>query len=129
MIAIKEAFRAGLLTRKNFIKNTLAGLIVGIVALPLSMAFAIASGARPENGIYTAIVAGLLVGGFGGTRTQIAGPAVAFIVILADITGQYGFAGLQFATFIAGGILIIMGLMRLGSVIRFIPEPVYRRIY
>jgi MFS superfamily sulfate permease-like transporter len=79
MIAIKEAFRAGLFTRKNFIKNTLAGLIVGIVALPLSMAFAIASGARPENGIYTAIVAGLLVGVFGGTRAQIAGPTGAFI--------------------------------------------------
>ena len=124
MIAVKEAFRAGLFTRKNFIQNTLAGLIVGIVALPLSMAFAIASGARPENGIYTAIVAGLLVGVFGGTRTQIAGPTGAFIVILADITGQYGFAGLQFATFIAGGILIIMGLMRLGNVIKFIPEPV-----
>lgn len=124
MIAIREALRAGLFARDNLIKNIFAGLVVGIVALPLAMAFAIASGARPENGLYTAIVAGLCVALFGGTRIQIAGPTGAFIVILANITGQYGFAGLQVATFMAGGILILMGLLRLGSVIKFIPEPV-----
>lgn len=124
MLAITEAYRAGLFKRHNFTKNILAGLIVGVVALPLAMAFAIASGARPENGLYTAIIAGILVGIFGGSRIQIAGPTGAFIVILANITGEYGFAGLQIATFIAGGILVIMGLMKLGSVIKFIPEPV-----
>ena len=124
MIAIREALRAGLFARDNLVKNIFAGLVVGIVALPLAMAFAIASGARPENGLYTAIVAGLCVALFGGTRIQIAGPTGAFIVILANITGQYGFAGLQVATFMAGGILILMGMLRLGSVIKFIPEPV-----
>lgn len=124
MIAIREALRAGLFAHDNLLKNIFAGLVVGIVALPLAMAFAIASGARPENGLYTAIVAGLCVALFGGTRIQIAGPTGAFIVILANITGQYGFAGLQVATFMAGGILILMGMLRLGSVIKFIPEPV-----
>ncbi len=124
MIAIVDAYRAGLLARGNWVKNLLAGVIVGIVALPLSMAFAIASGARPESGLYTAIVAGAIVGVFGGSRTQIAGPTGAFIVILADITGKYGFAGLQFATFMGGLILIAMGLLRLGAVIKYIPEPV-----
>jgi SulP family sulfate permease len=124
MIAIVEAYKAGLLGRGNWTKNILAGIIVGIVALPLSMAFAIASGARPESGLYTAIIAGGIVGLFGGSRTQIAGPTGAFIVILAEITGKYGFAGLQFATFMAGLILMVMGLLRLGAVIKYIPEPV-----
>ena len=124
MIAIKEAFRAGLITREGLVKNILAGLIVGVVALPMSMAFAIASGARPENGLYTAIVAAFFVGIFGGTRIQIAGPTGAFIVILAGVTAQYGFAGLQIASLMAGIMLLFMGVIRLGTVIKFIPEPV-----
>lgn len=108
----------------GLISNIMAGVIVGIVALPLAMAFAIASGAKPEQGIYTAIVAGIVVSLFGGSRVQIAGPTGAFIVILAAITAQYGIEGLQLATLMAGGLLILMGLLRLGVVIQFIPYPV-----
>lgn len=124
MIAIQEALNSKLFTKNNIVKNIIAGLIVGVVALPLAMAFAIASGARPENGLYTSIIAGLFVGVFGGSRVQIAGPTGAFIVILASITGRYGFTGLQIATVLAGIILLLMGIMRFGSVIKFIPEPV-----
>jgi SulP family sulfate permease len=124
MIAILEAKRAGLLSKKHWFNNVLAGVIVGIVALPLAMAFAIASGAKPEQGIYTAIVAGSLTSLFGGSRLQIAGPTGAFIVILAGITAKYGVEGLQIATFMAGIMLLMIGLARLGSVIKFIPDPV-----
>ena len=88
--AIVEAYRAGLFRRPHWMPNIVAGLVVGVVALPLAMAFAIASGARPEQGLYTAIVAGLLVSAFGGSRLQVAGPTGAFIVILAGITARYG---------------------------------------
>ncbi|MEI8320420.1 MAG: SulP family inorganic anion transporter [Alphaproteobacteria bacterium] len=104
--------------------NVVAGLVVGIVSLPLSMAFAIASGVKPEQGIYTAIIAGLVVGLLGGTHTQISGPTGAFVVILASITAQYGIAGLQIATLLAGLILILMGIFRIGQAIKFIPYPV-----
>lgn len=124
MIAILEAKRAGLLTRKHWFNNVLAGVVVGIVALPLAMAFAIASGAKPEQGIYTAIVAGTLTSLFGGSRLQIAGPTGAFIVILAGITSKYGMDGLQIATLMAGFMIMAMGLTRLGAVIKFIPDPV-----
>lgn len=124
MIAILEAKRAGLLSREHWINNVLAGVIVGVVALPLAMAFAIASGAKPEQGLYTAIVAGSLTTIFGGSRLQIAGPTGAFIVILAGITAKYGIAGLQVATLMAGVMLLLMGLARLGGVIKFIPDPV-----
>lgn len=124
MIAIIEAYRAGLLKSKNWPPNIVAGLIVGIVALPLAMAFAIASGVKPEQGLYTAIIAALIVGVFGGSRVQIAGPTGAFIVILASITAQYGIDGLQIATLFAGFILVFMGLLKLGGVIKFIPDPV-----
>jgi len=124
MIAIVEASRAGLLKREHWLRNALSGLIVGVVALPLAMAFAIASGARPEQGIYTAIVAGAAVSLFGGSRVQIAGPTGAFIVILAGITAKYGLDGLQTATLMAGVILIAFGLARLGAIIRYIPDPV-----
>ena len=124
MIALIEAHRAGLLARKNWLPNLVAGVIVGVVALPLSMAFAIASGARPEQGLYTAIIAGVLVSILGGTRMQIAGPTGAFIAILAGITAKYGIAGLQMATLMAGVILLFMGVARMGGVIRFIPAPV-----
>ena len=124
MIAIVEAYYAGLLKYKNWWPNLLAGLIVGVVALPLAMAFAIASGAKPEQGLYTAIIAALFVGIFGGSRVQIAGPTGAFVVILASITARYGIEGLQIATLLAGFILLFMGMIKLGSVIKFIPDPV-----
>jgi len=124
MIALLEARRAGLLARQHWLRNAIAGVIVGVVSLPLSMAFAIASGVKPEQGLYTAIIAGLLVTLFGGSRVQIAGPTGAFIVILAGIVGTYGLAGLQVATLMAGGMLVLMGVFRMGAVIRFIPAPV-----
>jgi sulfate permease, SulP family len=95
-----------------------------LALLPLAMAFAIASGVKPEQGLYTAIIAAFFVGIFGGSRVQIAGPTGAFIVILANITAQYGVSGLQIATLMAGFILIFMGITKLGSVIKFIPDPV-----
>ena len=122
--AIVEAYRAGLFRRPHWMPNIVAGLVVGVVALPLAMAFAIASGARPEQGLYTAIVAGLLVSAFGGSRLQIAGPTGAFIVILAGITARYGIDGLQVATFMAGLMLLALGLTRMGTIIKFIPDPV-----
>src|SRR5579872_7359620 len=124
MIAIFEAYRAGLLKTKNWLPNLISGVIVGVVALPLAMAFAIASGVSPEQGLYTAIISGFIVGIFGGSRVQIAGPTGAFIVILSGITAQYGIEGLQAATLLAGFILLFMGLIKLGNVIKFIPDPV-----
>ncbi|UZE37571.1 STAS domain-containing protein [Pseudomonas sp. B21-059] len=124
MIAIREAWKAGLLGPRHWARNLVAGVIVGVVALPLAMAFAIASGVKPEQGIYTAIVGGLLVSLFGGSRLQIAGPTGAFIVILAGVTAKYGVDGLQLATMMAGIILFLLGISRLGALIKFIPDPV-----
>src|SRR5262245_24369254 len=124
MIALLEASRAGLFRRDNIWHNVVAGIVVGIVALPLAMAFAIASGVSPERGLYTAIVAGLATSLLGGTRAQISGPTGAFIAVLATITAQYGVAGLQVATLMAGFILLAMGIAQLGGVIKFIPNPV-----
>ena len=124
MIGLLEARRAGLFHRSEIWRNVVAGVVVGIVALPLAMAFAIASGAQPEQGLYTAIVAGLATSVLGGTRVQISGPTGAFIAVLAGITAQYGIAGLQAATLMAGVMLLAMGFLQLGGVIRFIPDPV-----
>ena len=124
MIALIEGYRAGLFARHQWLPNIVAGIIVGVVALPLSMAFAIASGARPEQGIYTAIIGGGLVTLLGGSRLQIAGPTGAFIAILAGITAKYGVDGLQVATLMAGVMLLCMGLAKMGGVIKFIPAPV-----
>lgn len=124
MIALIESYKAGLLSINNFRKNIIAGVIVGIVALPLAMAFAIASGLKPEQGIYTAIISGLIVGIFGGTRSQISGATGAFVVILAGIVANYGFIGLQVTTLLAGFILCGMGVLRLGNAVKFIPYPV-----
>lgn len=124
MIAILEAQRAGLLGPRHWLPNIVAGVIVGVVALPLAMAFAIASGVKPEQGIYTAIIAGLLVSLFGGSRLQIAGPTGAFVVVLSGIVGTYGLVGLQLATLMAGLLLVVMGIFRMGVIIRFIPAPV-----
>src|SRR5271170_3573256 len=124
MIALLQAKAAGLWSRAEIPHNVLAGVVVGIVALPLAMAFAIASGARPEQGLYTAIVAALLTSLFGGTRVQISGPTGAFVAVLSIITAQHGIAGLQIATLMAGAILLVLGFARLGVVIKYIPNPV-----
>jgi SulP family sulfate permease len=124
MIAIIEAYKSGLFRSQNWLPNIIAGITVGVIALPLAMAFAIASGAKPEQGIYTAIISGVFVGLFGGSRVQIAGPTGAFIVILSMITVKYGIEGLQIATLMAGFILIFMGIAKLGNIIKFIPDPV-----
>ena len=109
---------------KTFTKDLSAGVIVGIVALPLSIAFAIASGVKPEQGLYTAIVAGIIISILSGSRVQIGGPTGAFIVILYGIVQKYGYDGLAVAGMMAGIILVIMGIAGLGSVIKFIPYPV-----
>src|ERR1700742_675588 len=124
MIALLEARRAWLFFANQWLPNVVAGVIVGVVALPLAMAFAIASGARPEQGLYTAIIGGACVSVLGGSRVQIAGPTGAFVAILAGITARYGISGLETATLMAGIILVLMGAAKMGSVIRFIPAPV-----
>src|SRR5690606_16018135 len=124
MLAIVDAKRAGLLGRRHWVSNIIAGLIVGVVALPLAMACAIASGVKPEQGLYTAIVPGMPVALLGGSRVQIAGPTGAFIVILSGVVAQHGVEGLQIATLMAGVILFLFGVARMGAVIKFIPAPV-----
>ena len=108
-------------TKEQFIKDVVAGIIVAIIALPLSIALALASGVGPEKGLYTAIVAGFVISFLGGSRVQISGPTAAFATIVAGIVATSGLEGLAVATIMAGMILIIMGLLRLGSLIRFIP--------
>jgi len=124
MFAIQKAYLAGSLGKGQWSNNIIAGLVVGVVALPLAMAFAIASGVTPQAGIYTAIIAGIFVSLFGGSPVQIAGPTGAFIVLLSSIVVNYGFEGLQIATMMAGIILVLMSVAKLGTVIRFIPTPV-----
>ena len=110
--------------RRQLSADLTAGVIVGIVALPLAIAFAIASGVTPDRGLYTAIVAGFLISALGGSRVQIGGPTGAFVVIVYGIVQRFGIEGLTVATLLAGFILIVMGAARLGSVIKFIPHPV-----
>lgn len=124
MFAIQKAYLDGSLSKDKWSNNIIAGLVVGVVALPLAMAFAIASGVTPQAGIYTAIIAGIFVSLFGGSPVQIAGPTGAFIVLLSSIVVNYGFEGLQIATMMAGIMLILMSVAKLGTVIRFIPAPV-----
>lgn len=109
---------------KQFRSDAIAGVVVGLVALPLAMAFAIASGLPPERGLYTAIVAGFLISALGGSRVQIGGPTGAFVVIVGGIAAKYGYEGLVITTLMAGLILIAMGLGRLGRLVKFIPYPV-----
>ncbi len=111
-------------TRAQFGQDALAGIIVGIVAIPLAIAFGISSGVGPTEGLVTAIIAGLLISLFGGSKVQIGGPTGAFIVIIYGIIQEFGLTGLMIATVMAGILLIIMGLARLGSVIKFVPYPV-----
>lgn len=111
-------------TKAKFMADLMAGIIVGIVALPLAIAFGIASGVSPEKGIYTAIIAGFIISAFGGTSVQIGGPTGAFIVIVYGIVEQFGVQGLALATVLAGVMLILMGVLKLGTVIKFIPYPI-----
>lgn len=110
--------------RKTFIADLMAGIIVGIVALPLAIAFGIASGVTPEKGIITAIVAGFVISALGGSKVQIGGPTGAFIIIIYGIIQQYGMEGLTIATLMAGVFLILFGLLHLGTIIKFIPYPI-----
>ena len=110
--------------KKTFVADLMAGVIVGIVALPLAIAFGIASGVSPEKGIITAIVAGLAISLFGGSKVQIGGPTGAFIVIVYGIIQQYGMHGLTIATLMAGVFLILLGVLRLGTIIKYIPYPI-----
>ena len=110
-------------TRQQFSKDLFAGIIVGIVALPLAIAFAVASGVSPEKGLITAIVAGFIISLLGGSRVQIGGPTGAFIVIVLGIVSQYGMDGLIISTILAGAMLIVFGLLRLGSLLKYIPHP------
>src|SRR3954465_2519555 len=116
---IVEALRG--YDRERFLHDLGAGLTVGIVALPLAMAFAIASGLKPEAGLWTAIIAGLLIAGLGGSNVQIGGPAGAFIVIVYGILERYGLANLMIATSCAGVLLFVAGFFRLGRLVRYVP--------
>jgi sulfate permease, SulP family len=109
---------------RDFLADLIAGLTVGLVALPLAMAFAIASGVKPQAGIYTAVVAGFLISALGGSRVQIGGPTGAFVVIVAGIIAKFGVSGLLIVTVMAGAILVVMGLTGLGTAVKFIPRPV-----
>ena len=110
-------------TKKQFTKDLFSGVIVGIVALPLAIAFAVASGVSPERGIITAIIAGFLISLLGGSRVQIGGPTGAFVIIISGIVAQYGLDGLMISTMLAGVFMIMFGLLKLGSLLRFIPHP------
>ncbi len=110
-------------TKQMFTKDLFAGIIVGIVALPLAIAFAVASGVSPEKGIITAVIAGFIISLLGGSRVQIGGPTGAFIVIVFGIVSQYGTEGLIISTILAGILLVIFGLLKLGSLLKFIPQP------
>src|SRR5437868_7951542 len=111
-------------TGKQLYHDLIAGLTVGLVALPLAMAFAIASGVPPQAGLYTAVVAGFLISAVGGSRTQIGGPTGAFVVIVAGIVVKFGVAGLALVGVMAGILLLIMGFTGLGTAVKFIPRPV-----
>lgn len=121
--AMRECLRQGYRPR-DFVHDLGAGLVVGIVAIPLSMALAIATGVPPQHGLYTAIVAGIVVALFGGSRYQVSGPTAAFVVILAPIVARYGIGGLMLASLMAGIALIFLGATRMGRLIQFVPYPV-----
>ena len=111
-------------TARQFTQDLIAGLTVGLVALPLAMAFAIASGVPPQAGLYTAVVAGFLISALGGSRTQIGGPTGAFVVIVAGIVVKFGLGGLALVGIMAGVLLLLMGLTGLGAAVKYIPRPV-----
>src|SRR6201984_1439891 len=109
---------------RKFVADVVAGITVGLVALPLAMAFAIASGVPPQAGLYTAIIAGFLISALGGSTTQIGGPTGAFVVVVYGIVSKYGLDGLFMCTLMAGVLLIILGATGLGTAVKFIPRPV-----
>src|SRR3954467_7532431 len=109
---------------QSFVHDVIAGLTVGLVALPLAMAFAISSGVSPQSGIYCAIIAGFLISALGGSKTQIGGPTGAFVVIVAGIVAKYGIEGLFICTGMAGVFLVVMGATGFGAAVKFIPRPV-----
>jgi len=111
-------------TKKQFLSDSIAGIIVGIVAIPLAISFAIASGLSPEKGLFTAIIAGFLISALGGSRVQIGGPTGAFVVIVYAMVQKYGADSLVIATFMAGILLVIMGFAGFGTIIKFIPHSV-----
>src|SRR5580765_6160635 len=111
-------------TFKHFTHDLIAGLTVGLVALPLAMAFGIASGVTPQAGLYTAVVAGFLISALGGSRLQIGGPTGAFVVIVAGIIASHGVSGLLMVTSMAGVILMLMAVTGLGTAVKYIPRPV-----
>src|SRR6201984_761497 len=111
-------------TKRMFVGDLLAGITVGLVALPLAMAFAIASGVPPQAGLYTAIIAGFLISALGGSTTQIGGPTGAFVVVVYGIVARHGLDGLYMCTLMAGALLVILGVTGLGSAVKFIPRPV-----
>ncbi|HET7436116.1 MAG TPA: sulfate permease [Thermoanaerobaculia bacterium] len=119
IVCLREGY-----SRESLTRDLIAGLVVGVVALPLALAFAIASGVPPERGLYTAIIAGFLISALGGSRVQIGGPTGAFVVIVYGIITKYGYEGLVLCTVMAGAILIVLGLARMGALIKFIPYPV-----
>ena len=119
-----ELFKKGNYNKQTFTADLIAGVIVGIIALPLAIAFGIASGVSPQQGLITAVVAGFLVSFFGGSHFLIGGPTGAFIVIVYGIVAQYGISGLIIATVLAGVMLVLMGIFKLGSIIKFIPYPI-----
>jgi sulfate permease, SulP family len=121
--ALREALRHGY-SRSDLRADLLAGVVVGIVALPLSMALAVASGVAPQQGLYTAIIAGAVIAALGGSMVQVSGPTAAFVVLLTPISARFGLGGLVLATLMAGAILMLMGLIRLGGLIQFVPYPV-----
>jgi SulP family sulfate permease len=122
-VALRTALHRGY-GREDLRADLLAGIVVGIVALPLSMALAVASGVAPQHGLYTAIIAGAVIAALGGSNVQVSGPTAAFVVLLAPISAQFGLGGLALATLMAGLILMLMGTLRLGGLIQFVPYPV-----
>ncbi|HEX7180646.1 MAG TPA: C4-dicarboxylic acid transporter DauA [Thermoanaerobaculia bacterium] len=121
--ALRQALRHGY-TRQDLRSDLMAGIVVGIVALPLSMALAVASGVAPQYGLYTAIVAGAVIAALGGSMVQVSGPTAAFVVLLAPISARFGLGGLVMASMMAGLVLMLMGILRLGGLIQFVPYPV-----
>src|SRR5580765_2207539 len=111
-------------SRQDFIRDLVAGVTVGIVALPLAMAFAIASGVDPKAGLYTAVIAGFLISALGGSRVQIGGPTGAFVAIVFGVIAQYGLGNLIICTIMAGVMLLVMGFTQMGTMIKYIPYPV-----
>ena len=108
---------------RRFSSDAMAGIVVGVIALPLAIAFAVASGVSPDRGLVTAVVAGFIISVLGGSRVQVGGPTGAFIVIVYSIVAKYGVDGLLISTIMAGGLLVVFGVLKLGSLLKYFPHP------